>query len=208
MKLYPILFLFVLLVSFSTSARVLECAGVFTSELTSVQASYSLGWLRYYDNKLSEVTDASFPSQHAGIEFARLSAQGLLLNQKDRRLAQRNLLPSKGGLCGSTCMTNVAASMLSHSGALNAQTASTKTPEMVEYLVKTYTQATGKDGRRDVYMNQMGEHFDSLIRTMSQDTQRPLYGTSTFIRRPSDLLGDSTISFRSANSNCSFSFFY
>lgn len=85
--------------------------------------------------------------------YAELALGGMLLQQTDARLNEHNLFVPNGGLCASTCMTNVlgAASL----PAENVLSFKTQSPLMLARLVQEYNAQLNEDAR-------IGAHVDSV----------------------------------------------
>lgn len=147
-----LLWLFCLFAPFAAWGEALNCRYVFqTPALSTSQmpAQISKGHLPVgFDVTL-------FPESTAARVFVEMARQGMLLSQTSQTLEERNLLSPNGGLCASTCVTNLMGAMTAQFH--NFRAFPGRAPDITHWVVEAYNQNTGHDARMGANVNVMSD---------------------------------------------------
>lgn len=152
--LYPLVFLVVLWAQ-PLFAQNLFCREIFEPSLLTLMSAKA----PFPQHELAKADD--FPIHSAARIYFEFARQKMLLNQTDPELGRRGLLRPNGGLCASTCMTNVVGAMTAQYE--NFRLYPSLAPETLNRVVETYNKQTGKDARLGAYMRVISESTLSIM---------------------------------------------
>ncbi len=110
-----------------------------------------------------------FSETSAARVFLELAEHNMLLQQLATELNSRGLLDPNGGLCASTCITNVVGAMTTQPH--NFRQFKTNSPEILEMVVRAYYEHTGLDARLGAFMPEMSEATLSIMIHLLQRMQ-------------------------------------
>ncbi len=114
----------------------------------------------------SDSTDSAlnveiFPENTSARVFVEMAQRNMLLNQTSAELGAKGLLVPNGGLCASTCLTNILGAMTAQEG--NFRAFPRVAPVMTDLVVKAYQQFTGVDARFGADVRVLAEVVTSIL---------------------------------------------
>ncbi len=146
----PLLWLLCLLTPYTVWGEALNCRSVFQKPAPL----YSQMTVQIAKGRLPVGFDvALFPESTAARVFVEMAKQGMLLSQTSQTLEERNLLSPNGGLCASTCVTNLMGAMTAQFH--NFRAFPQRAPDITHWVVEAYNQNTGGDARLGANVNVM-----------------------------------------------------
>ncbi len=110
-----------------------------------------------------------FPEHTSARVFVEIAQRNMLLNQNDGVLDSKGLLVPNGGLCASTCLTNLLGAMTAQEG--NFREFLRNAPEITELVVRAYSEHTGVDARLGADVRVLAEISATLLPEVIQKTQ-------------------------------------
>ena len=124
-----------------------------------------------------------FPETTAARIYVEMAQQGMLLSQNSQSLQERNLVSPNGGLCASTCITNLIGAMTAQYQ--NFRQFPARAPDITHWVVNVYNSYTGLDARMGANVNVMADillglypqildklYYDSLLAQLDLQLHR------------------------------------
>ena len=166
MKHLYVLLLTLLLISGPqrTWAGAVKCQDIFPEVIEAGMPGLTLPFGMPKGYEVTEFAENTTPRV-----FVELAGRNMLLNQQAPELDAKGLLKPNGGLCASTCVTNVLGAMTAQEG--NFRAFPKNAPEIVELVIDAYGQQTNGDARMSANVNWLARAANTVFPQILQRFQ-------------------------------------
>lgn len=101
-----------------------------------------------------------FPEHTVSRAYVEFATRNMLLQQTSKKLDKRALLKPNGGLCASSCFTNVIGAITAQSN--NFLMFPKLAPQVIHIIIEAYNKYTRDDARMGTYMNSLARVIQNM----------------------------------------------